>query len=289
MPHTPAASAASPAVLLTGATGGIGRALLRELLDRGYRVHAAARNPAADLADLPGVHPVALDVTDAASLAAAAEKIRAQGDTGLHAVINNAGTIVQGPLELVPEHELHRQFEVNVYGPALVTQQFLPFLRQGKGRLVNVTAGTARLTVPFLGAISASKAALQSFSDALRVELRPWGIPVVVVEPGATETAIFDKAADAADAALAGIAPERVALYRAQLDLMDAVQARTKGSPPALVAKAITKAVTATRPKERYTVGADVRALGVLSRLPLGTRDRLITRALGLHKVPAAG
>ena len=279
----------SRAVLLTGATAGIGLATTQALAARGFRVYAAARGGADKLAGTPGVHFVKLDVTDSGSVAAAVEEVRAQGETQLAGVVNNAGTIVQGPLELVPESELRRQFEVNVLGPVRVTQAFLPLLREGRGRLVNITAGTARLAVPFLAPISASKASVQSISDALRLELRPWGIPVVVIEPGAMDTQIFTKASDAAQQALATADPDRLALYRTQLDLVAASQANLKMSPPKIVADAIVKALTTGRPKPRYTVGPDVRLLGLLSRLSLRTRDRLITRMLGLHNVPAAG
>jgi NAD(P)-dependent dehydrogenase (short-subunit alcohol dehydrogenase family) len=278
----------SRAVLLTGATGGIGAATARALVERGFRVYAGARGPAGELAGARDVHVLKLDVTEPGSIAAAVEEVRALGETALHGVVNNAGIIVQGPLELVPEAELRRQFDVNVFGPALVTQAFLPLLREGEGRLVNVTAATARLAGPFFGPISASKAALASMSDSLRLELAHWGIPVVVIEPGGMETRIFAKAAEAAEQAHAAMPGERVALYRAQLEAVSAAQSRMKLSPPTLVADAIVRALTTAKPKPRYTVGPDVRLLGLLARLPLRTRDRLLRRVTGLAKVPAA-
>src|SRR4029079_6327499 len=123
---------------------------------------------------------------------------------------------------LVPAAELHRQFAVNVYGPAQVTRAFLPMLRQGGDRGINVSAPTARLAIPYAGPISASKSALESLSDAARVELAPWGIPVVIVVPGSIDTGIFAKADVAAKETLAAADPDRVALYRGRLDAVAA-------------------------------------------------------------------
>jgi NAD(P)-dependent dehydrogenase (short-subunit alcohol dehydrogenase family) len=231
---------------------------------------------------------VPLDVTDPDSVAAAARAVAdEQRGAGLHAVINNAGVIVSGPLELIPPAELHRQFAVNVYGPALVTSEFLPLLRQGKGRVVNISAPTARVAIAYAGGISASKAALESLSTAARVELAPWRIPVIIVVPGAMATDIFVKSAAMAKVAFDEAPPERVALYRAQLDAVDAALARQRNAPAETAARVVVKATEARRPKLRYTAGADARLAGLLSRLPGRTRDRLITRTLGLHAVPA--
>src|SRR5882757_710437 len=157
----------SRAVLLTGAAGGVGVATTRALTEQGYRVFAGVRNVSRFPGATSDVIPVQLDVTDPESISAAVQTVRARSGDALYAVINNAGVIVQGPMELVPAEELHRQFAVNVYGPALVAQAFLPLLRRGHGRLVNITASTARVPGLFYGPISASKAALQALSDAL--------------------------------------------------------------------------------------------------------------------------
>ena len=276
------------AVLITGAAGGIGVATTKALTERGYRVYAGVHGPPDELEPMADVHPITLDVTDPASVAGAVAQVRAMGDESLAAVVNNAGVIVQGPLELVPEEELRRQFEVNVFGPATVVRQFAPLLRLGPGRLVNITAATARLPSPFFGPISASKAALQAMSDALRLELGHWGIRVVVIEPGAMQTEIFSKAAAAATQAQVNQPADQVALYAEQLAAIEAALGAMKHNPPALVADAIVKAITTSRPKPRYTVGPDVRLLGLLSRLSLRTRDRLLLRVTGLGKVPPA-
>jgi NAD(P)-dependent dehydrogenase (short-subunit alcohol dehydrogenase family) len=268
-------------VLLTGAAGGIGRAAVEALAARGFRVYAAVRphsHPSFD----QNVCVIPLDVTDAASVAAAAKTLEAAEPGGLYALINNAGLIVQGPLELVPPAELHRQFAVNVYGPALVTQAFLPLLRAGHGRIINISAPTARVAAPFASPIGASKAALESLSTAQRAELAPWHIPVIVIQPGGTDTAIFAKAGAAAEAAMAAADPDLVALYQPQLAAVTKAMARMRPGPVDPVAKMIVTAVEARRPKLVYLAGRDARLAAILARIPARPRARLIDRAMGL-------
>ena len=269
------------AVLITGSTGGIGTATVELLRRRGFTVYAGARGPADFGA---GVHVVPLDVADPESVAAAAKRVAGEVD-GLRAVINNAGVIVQGPLELVPADEWRRQLEVNTLGPASVVREFLPLVRAGAGRIINVGAATGRIAFPLLGALSASKAGLEALSNALRLELAAWDIPVVMVEPGSTETAIFAKAGEAERAAQGRIGADQVALYRAHLAAYEKASARFKPGPVDKVAEVIVRAVEASRPKRRYTIG-DARTLGaVLTKLPAGLRDRVLTGALGLNGI----
>jgi NAD(P)-dependent dehydrogenase (short-subunit alcohol dehydrogenase family) len=273
------------AVLITGAAGGIGTATVRLLAERGYHVFAGVRRTAAALDGLPGVHVLPFDVTDPDAVRGAAERVAgALGGRKLRAVINNAGLIIQGPQELVPPADLRRQFEVNTFGPIYVTQAFLPLLRSAGGRLINVSAPTANTPLPFMGPISASKAALASLSEALRTELAVWDIPVVLIEPDSTDTPIFAKADADANRALAGADPSRAALYRAHLEALGKAMAAQKPAPVAPVAKAIVEAVEATSPKRRYVVGR-ARVLSMLSRLPAGMRESMIARTFGLSKI----
>jgi NAD(P)-dependent dehydrogenase (short-subunit alcohol dehydrogenase family) len=276
------------AVLLTGAGGGVGVLAARALAERGLRVYAGTHREAPALDAIRGVRPFTLDVTDAASVADALARVQADGCDRLAGVVNNAGVIVQGPLELVPEAELQRQFDVNVLGAARVTRAFLPLLRAGSGRLVNVTAISARMPGPFFGPIAASKAALASISGALRLELAPWGIDVVEIEPGGAATEIFAKAASAAERSSAALPAEQVALYERQLAAFAAASAAMRLSSPTIIADAIVKALTVARPKPRYTVGRDARAMALIARLPIRARDRVVSRAVGLSKAPAA-
>jgi NAD(P)-dependent dehydrogenase (short-subunit alcohol dehydrogenase family) len=261
-------------------------AVTRALLERGVTVYAGVRSRAP--AQLAGAVPVTLDVTSADSVSAAAKQIAdRQGGRGLQAVINNAGLIVQGPLELLPESELHHQFDVNVYGPVRVMQAFLPQLRLGKGRIVNISAPTAMIAVPFASPISASKAALASLSDAARLELAQWGIRVVQVIPGGTATEIFAKAEQAAADALAATDPARVALYQSALAAVATAAARQRLDPVETAVRAVVKAALSPRPKNRYVAG-NARVFAILARLPVGARDRLLARTLGLAKLAAA-
>jgi NAD(P)-dependent dehydrogenase (short-subunit alcohol dehydrogenase family) len=275
-------------VFITGAAGGIGSATVRLLADRGYTVFAGVHRDVGSLPDMASVRRVAIDVTDPASVAAAADHVvrNVPGGT-LDALINNAGIIIQGPLELVPSDDLRRQFEVNTLGPVHVTQAFLPLLRRSGGRVVNVSAPTARVPVPLMAPIGASKAALVSLSDALRTELAAWKIPVVVVEPGGTATDIFTKADQTAQAALASADPRQVALYRHHLDAVARAAGKQQLGAPDVIAEVILKAVQARRPKRRYSGGSGSRLFGALSHLPAGIRDRLVSTAVGLSTVKA--
>ncbi|MEV4265018.1 SDR family NAD(P)-dependent oxidoreductase [Kribbella sp. NPDC049584] len=279
------------AVLVTGSTGGIGTATVRLLQSRSFTVYAGARGPAAFE---PGVRVVPLDVADPESVAAAAKRVAGEVD-GLWAVINNAGVIVQGPLELVPADEWRRQLEVNTLGPASVIREFLPLLRAGSaagdaggrvaGRIVNVSAATGRVAMPLLGALSASKAGLEALSNALRLELAAWKIPVVVVEPGTTETDIFARAGAAADAAMQHADRDRVGLYAAHLAAYEKAMGRFKPGSVEKVAEVIVRAVEARRPRRRYAV-AEARTLGaILPKLPAGLRDRVVGGAVGLNGI----
>lgn len=272
---------AKRAVLVTGSTGGIGTATVALLRRKGFTVYAGARGRA-DFG--PEVHVVPLDVADPESVADAAKRIGAEVD-GLAAVINNAGVIVQGPLELVPAGEWRRQLEVNTLGPASVIREFLPLVRSGRGRIVNVSAATGRVAMPLMGALSASKAGLEALSNALRLELAPWKIPVVVIEPGTTETEIFARAGAAADAVLRQTDRAQVALYEAHLAAYAKAMGRFKPGPVDKVAEVIVRAVEARRPKRRYAV-AEARTLGgVLPKLPAGLRDRVLATAVGLNGI----
>jgi NAD(P)-dependent dehydrogenase (short-subunit alcohol dehydrogenase family) len=273
------------AVLVTGATGGIGAATVRALTSRGYEVYAGVRGDASALDGAAGVRVVKLDVTEPGSVAAAAKQISQQvGSRGLRAVVNNAGVIVQGPLELVPADELRRQFDVNTLGPVFVVQEFLPLVRAGAGRIVNVSAPTGRIAVPFLAPLSGSKAALEFLSSALRLELAAWKIPVVVVEPGSTSTSIFAKAGEAEKEAQSRVDQDRLALYRAHLAGVAKASGRVTPGPIDKVAEAIVKAVETRRPKRRYVVG-DARLFSVLLRLPVRLRESVVVAAFGLRGV----
>jgi len=276
------------AVVVTGASSGIGRATALHLARAGHRVFAGVRREADAAAlrseGLPGLEPLLLDVTDAEQVAAAARHVEeATGAAGLAGLVNNAGIGVGGPLEFLPLEELRRVLEVNVHGVVSVTQAFLPGIRRAGGRVVIVGSSSGRLAVPFAGPYAASKFAVEALADGLRMELAPWDLHVALLEPGAVDTAIWEKTQGYADALEARLPEEARALYgeaiagvRRRLRLNQAGAASPEGC-----ARAVAHALTARRPRTRYPVGLDGRVQILLAGLlPDRLRDRLIARLL---------
>ena len=271
------------AIVVTGASTGIGEACALHLEGLGYRVFAGVRSAAAGEAlvrkSAGRLTPVQLDVTSAADIAAAADLVaRECGGAGLSGLLNNAGITVNGPLEFLPLDDWRRQLEINVIGQVAVTQAFLPLLRAAKGRIVNIGSVSGRLAMLFGGPYSASKFALEAITDSLRMELKPWGIEVIIVEPGAIATPIWDKAFAAAEK-LAGNAPATtVEMYGPAMDAM--LRAAKKSAREAVpvhdVARVVEHAFTAAKPRTRYRVGRDAWKQILLSYLPGRLRDRLI-------------
>ena len=224
-----------------------------------------------------GVEPLPLEVTDAGQIAAAAEVV---GPT-LDALVDNAGVAIAAPLELVPLDELRHQLDVNVVGQVAVTQAFLPALRAKRGRIVLMGSIGGRSALPFLGPYAASKHALEAIADSLRVELRPWGMDVSIVEPASIATAIWQKGAARAEELSRGFDPESAALYAARVArFREVALSRGPGADAEEVAQAVEHALTARRPRARYLVGRDAHLRAWIERLPTRLRDRLLARAL---------
>jgi NAD(P)-dependent dehydrogenase (short-subunit alcohol dehydrogenase family) len=223
-------------------------------------------------------------VTDEAAIQAVAREVEAAvGDAGLAGLVNNAGIAVAGPLEFLPPEELRRQLDVNVVGQLAVTQAFLPLLRRGHGRIVNMGSISGRLATPFVGPYSASKFALEALSDALRIELRPWGIQVAVIEPGGIATPIWERSIAVADRLLESMPQQAMEYYGkvAPAIRKSALRMGKKGTPPSAVADAVAHALTAPRPRTRYFVGERASFTArVIARLPDRLRDRLVAGQL---------
>ena len=245
-------------VLITGAAQGIGRQTALHLARRGHRVLATGRKPEL-LAQLEAEAPAGrletfrLDVCDPGSIAAALEEVgRRTGGQGIDALVNNAGYGLAGPLELVSDVDLRAQFETNVFGLMAVTRAFLPGLRaRGRGRIVNVSSVGGRVTFPFMGAYHASKYAVEALSDALRMEMRPFGVHVVVVEPGFIRSGFSERTAS-----LALRYREHPSPYSKILVRVEEMQSRSDAFAvgPEVVARAIEKALVARRPRSRYVI-----------------------------------
>ncbi|HLX78303.1 MAG TPA: SDR family oxidoreductase [Acidimicrobiales bacterium] len=270
-------------VVITGASSGIGEATALRLSKAGWKVLAGVRT-SDDSARLRResdgkIEPVALDVTEPMTILALVDQL---DDRGLDGLVNNAGIAVSSPLEYLPIAELRRQLEVNLVGQIAVTQAFLPQLRRARGRIINVGSIAGRSSLPFLGAYAASKYALEAVTDALRVEVRPFGIAVVILEPGTIATPIWRKGAETFERLSADWPAEFTALYGDRInDFREAARAAARrGVPADKVARTIEIALSAKRPKTRYLVGRDARRRARVEHLPDRLRDRAYERAL---------
>ena len=273
-----------PGVLVTGASSGIGRATATVLALAGWRVFAGVRdlNVGTELArsdaSAGSIEAVRLDVTDEGSIAAAKDGIAERlGGDRLSGLVNNAGVGFGGPLEFVRLDDLREQLEVNVIGQVAVTQSMLPLLRGGRGRIVLISSDNGRWAPPFMGPYVASKFALEGIGDALRLELRRSGISVSIVEPGSIKTSIWDKGLDQLDDL--DLPPGSMSIYGDVAGVLrqGLEQGEKNAIPPERVAEAIQDALTAKRPRARYRVGRDAKAMIALrSVLPDRVFDSLV-------------
>ncbi|MBK9036463.1 MAG: SDR family oxidoreductase [Myxococcales bacterium] len=274
------ATAARQVVLITGATAGIGRTTALHLAAAGYHVIATGRR-VAELEALRQDGPAnlstaVLDVTSAASIAAAvAEVDRLTDGHGVDVLVNNAGFGVVGPLTEISDSELRRQYDTNVFGLMAVTRAFVPAMRaRGRGRIVNVSSMGGKMTIPFMGAYNSTKYALESLSDALRYELRAFGVDVVLIEPGAIHTKFGDTAMGPVD-------QYKDSAYAAAIARADQLRQRMESTAvgPEVVARAIHKAIRRRRPAARYVAPWYGRlVLGVLAITPTRIQDAAMRR-----------
>jgi len=271
-------------ILITGASTGIGRASAL-LLDRlGYRVFAGVRRDV-DASALrqeatDRLTPVMLDVTDQASIQHTHDLVTGVTDS-LAGIVNNAGIVVAGPIEALSLEDIRLQFDVNVFGVLAVTKAFIPHLRTGTGRVVNVSSINGRIVTPFAAPYAASKFALEALSDGLRLELRPWNISVSVVQPGAIKTAIWSSATQRALDNAKRFSPEMQSKYAGVIASIESRAGRppSQAIPPERVAKVIHHALSARRPKTRYIVGMDARIGALLAAVfPDRMKDYILTR-----------
>lgn len=273
-------------VLVTGASRGIGRAIVRRLAENGWDVHAGVRTDA-DATDLASLHtrirPVRLDVTSQRDVDALAGEL-----DRLDAVVNNAGYAQGGPIEAVPLENLRRQLEVNVVGQVAVTQAVLPLLRASRGRIVFVSSVSGRIATPLTGAYNASKFAIEAVADAARLELHPWGIRVAVVEPAQTRTDVWEQAEQTLDAEFGALTPQHRDLYAGHVEgfRKKIIPMSLRMAKPAdTVAAAVERALTARRPRARYVVGAGPRAQVRLAALaPTPVMDAVLRTASGVPR-----
>jgi NAD(P)-dependent dehydrogenase (short-subunit alcohol dehydrogenase family) len=280
-------------VVVTGSSTGIGAACAVRLADEGFAVFAGVRH-LDDAAPLQtrtsgSVTPLLIDITSVPMIAAAFESVEGVvGDGGLAGIVNNAGIVRPGPLEFQPMDDFREQLEVNLFGHLAVTQAFLPLIRTGGGRIVNVGSIGGRLVLPLHGAYSASKFAMEAVTDALRLELRQWGIHVSLVDPGGSQSAIFDKTLVSIGEMADGLHARGVDLYDAQIEAITELVKKTgeEADPADHVAIAVSDALTAKKPKTRYLAGKGAKAVGVIARaLPDHLKDLAVAHEAGLPDV----
>ena len=268
----------SKTALVSGASSGIGAATALALLDAGFEVFAGARrlDRLAPLAE-KGARSLLLDLTDEASIVAAVET--ATGKSGrLDVLVNNAGYACCGALEDVPLAEARRQFEVNVFGLARLCQLGAPLMRaQRSGKIVNVSSMAGKFGEPFAAWYHASKFALEGLSDCLRMELAPFGVDVILIEPGMIRTAFV---AFVKESLLKSSGASAYAEYaRRHVAMLERGEASSVPSAPEGVARTIVKAISARRPKARYPTGGAARSMLFLRAvLPDRMFDRLMWR-----------
>lgn len=269
-----------PSVLVTGAGRGIGLAITEHMSRKGWDVYATARSADAlrSLERLPNVHAIALDITDRSAIAALPDALPAE----LNGVVNNAGIVVNGPVEGLALDDLTKQFDVNVISQIAVTQAVLPKIRQARGRVVFVSSVSGLFTTPGTGAYSASKYAIESLADALRIELRPWKIPVSLIEPGPILTELWTGILDEHDRMTEQLADEHRRLYASHLAGTRKLLGRMQklAADPERVTTAVEHALTAKRPKRRYLLDVASRAQkAVMAITPTAVSDAVLAAA----------
>ena len=273
---------------MTGASSGIGQACAERLARRGFHVFPGVRREADGKrlgALAPGnITPVILDVTEAASIRSAVGEIsRDPAGSTLCGLVNNAGISIGGPLEMLPVESFRKQIEVNLIGQLAVTQAFLPLLRAGSGRIIIMGSILGKFALPFLGAYSCAKYALEAMADSLGMELKGSGVSVSILEPGNISTPIWDKSKGSALDIAGDLSEKKWDFYRDGAHAFIAYAERTAsgGIPPARVARVVEKALTARAPRKRYTVGWDSRFLGrVLPMFPPILRQAILRGAV---------
>jgi NAD(P)-dependent dehydrogenase (short-subunit alcohol dehydrogenase family) len=278
--------------VVTGATTGIGRATALALSRAGFHVYATVRRSVDGDAlqrEADGLTALVMDVTDSRQVAQAAAVVSAHtGRRGLEALVNNAGVGAFWPVEVIPLERFRRQLEVNVTGQLAVTQAFLPAIRLASGRIIMIGSIADRITMPFAGPVAAAKRALLALAEALRLELAPWNIRVVVVEPGSIRTRAVEKLEHDADVALREFGPAGRTTYGQAFEraVTRGLAHEKRGSGPDTVAAVVLRALSVNRPRSRYLVGKNSGTLAALAKLPPAALDIVRRRLLAL---PAPG
>jgi NAD(P)-dependent dehydrogenase (short-subunit alcohol dehydrogenase family) len=278
-------------VVVTGTSTGIGAATALHLARHGFHVFAGVRrveDGEALRAEAPDVvTPVIIDVTDGSTISAAAATVADfLGDRGLVGLVNNAGIAKPGPIEFQPMDDFRTQLEVNLFGPVAMLQAFLPLIRRGAGRIVNVGSVGGMLVLPLNGAYSASKFGIRAVTDALRLELRQWKIHVSLIEVAPVKSAIFGKTYAELDGLEERLGETGYRMYEEQIAAIrkSTEKAEADADPALVIAEAVASALTSHKPKTKYLVGHGGKEIAVAAALPDRPRDLALAHELGLPK-----
>jgi NAD(P)-dependent dehydrogenase (short-subunit alcohol dehydrogenase family) len=269
-----------PSVLVTGAGRGIGLAITEHMSRRGWDVYATARSDSAlsSLDHIPNVHAIPLDITDRSAIATLPDRLPAS----LNGVVNNAGIIVNGPVEGLSLDDLSQQLDVNVISQIAVTQAVLPKIRDARGRVVFMSSVSGLITTPGTGAYNASKYAIEALADALRMELRPWRIPVSRIEPGPIRTDMWGDVLNDYDMMTKQLSEQHRELYASHLVGSRKLLGRMQklAADPKRVTKAVDHALTSRRPKRRYLLDIASRAQkAIVAVTPTAINDAVLAAA----------
>ncbi len=274
-------------IVVTGASTGIGAATVNELARRGFHVLAGVRREVdADALrglGIEGIEPCILDIIVESDITAIADRVaRDPQRRPLRALVNNAGIAINAPVETLPITQWRQQFEVNLFGHIAMTQALLPALLNSSGTVVNISSVGGKVALPTYGAYAGSKFALEAVSDALRREVSAAGVKVVVIEPGAVKTEIAERGITTSEGLKADMTVAQLARYS---EVMNAVMAQARsfnetGVSAEAAAAVVAKAVTASRPRTRYTIGRDAAILLQISRF---VSDRVLDRIVRLN------
>ena len=274
--------------MVTGASTGIGVATARELARRGFHVLAGMRRDTdADALRAANLEPVMLDITNEAEIAALVTRIGGDPERRpLRALVNNAGIGVNAPVEVLPLSEWRRLFDINLFGHVAMTQALLPALIESRGTVVNISSVGGKVAMATYGPYAGSKFALEAVSDALRREVGPLGVKVIVIEPGAVTTEMLGRVAATGERVTGGMTAEQRGRYDTLMQsvISQARAAIPRGVPAEAAGLVVADAIASKRPRARYTVGRDaaiiVRLVRCLSDRML---DRLLARSLKPH------
>jgi NAD(P)-dependent dehydrogenase (short-subunit alcohol dehydrogenase family) len=283
--------------VITGASSGIGLSCVARMSRAGWQVFAGVRKEA-DRENLrqnfaASVCPVLMDVESEASIAAAAADIERQlSGRGLDGLVNVAGIGMVCPIEYATMQDLRKIFDVNFFGQVAIIQAFSRLLRKQRGRIVNITTVGVNIAIPFGGLLNGSKSAFAKVSDTLRLEMHPFGVRVIAIEPGSISTPAVDKTLGDLEKVILNLPAEAQALYGASIRRMGrrGYAMEKNGSSPDVVAAAVHHALTSSRPRIRYRVGKHAKLLAILPKiLPESVMDGILHRMLGTSEARETG